>query len=93
MKGVPCGCAYAPGGARLKSRWPWYLLLIVTLNIYLPQAEARLLRVDTGVPIMAGVLVIVAIAVRLWADRRQRLGVDRVMNEDMTLIDLRGTSR
>ena len=93
MKGVPCGCAYAPGGARLKSRWPWYLLLIVTLNIYLPQAEARLMRVDHGVPIMAGVLVIVAIAVRLWADRRQRLGVDRVMNEDMTLIDLRGTSR
>ncbi len=51
------------------------------------------MRVDHGVPIMAGVLLIVAIAVRLWADRRQRLGVDRVMNEDMTLIDLRGTSR
>jgi hypothetical protein len=91
LSGVPCGRAYAPGGARLRSRWPWYLLLLVTLNIYIPQAEARLLRGPSGVPILAAVLVALALAVRLRADWRQRQGVDGMDPEAMTVIDLQGT--
>jgi hypothetical protein len=72
LKGVPCAEPYAPGGARLQSRWPWYLLLLVSLNIYIPQGEAMLLSHPYGVPIMAGVLVVDTLIVR--ADRRHRLG-------------------
>jgi hypothetical protein len=92
LKGVPCAEPYAPGGARLQSRWPWYLLLLVSLNIYVPQAEAMLLGGSSGVPILAGVLAVDALIVRLWADRRHRLGIDRLQADEVTLIDLKGTS-
>ena len=92
LKGVPCAEPYAPGGARLQSRWPWYLLLLVSLNIYIPQGEAMLLRGQYGVPIMAGVLIVDMLIVRLWADRRHRLGIDRFQVDEVTLIDLKGTS-
>jgi hypothetical protein len=92
LKGVPCAEPYMPGGARLQSRWPWYLLLLVSLNIYVPQAEAMLLRGSSGTWILAGVLALDALIVRLWADRRHRLGIDRLQTDEVTLIDLKGTS-
>ncbi len=86
FQGVPCAKPYTPGGAKLQSRWPWYLFLLVILNIYIPQGEAQLLGTPYGVPILAATIFAAALAVRLWSDRRQRLGVDDIVDAELTTI-------
>ena len=86
FQGVPCAKAYTPGGAKLQARWPWYVFFLIISNIYVPQGEARLLETPYGVPILAGFIFVVALAVRLWSDRRQRLGVDDLVDADLTTI-------
>jgi hypothetical protein len=62
---VPCACAYTPGKANLKVRWPLYLLAFVVYSYGVSRAEWHALA-DGGTVVLAGALLVVLAVLAGW---------------------------
>jgi hypothetical protein len=65
--GMPCTQPFSPRTTLMRSRWPWYVMILLTA--VLPALEAELLRRPVGWAVLACILLVGARLMRVRAER------------------------